>query len=152
MNECIAAALRKSQALRRDDLSEVERHVSEARIMFQAKPEAQRRRAAVVNALRPDGKVRGYTYQGIKGLQFKGVAVVDVAKDKLPHRNLADLWGDARRLYVGLTRTQAFLAVHAPNRNWDRSMFYPIVMGQQSSEAVIQTPLPESLRTLDQNA
>jgi DNA helicase-2/ATP-dependent DNA helicase PcrA len=148
MNESIMTALQNSQALQRKDLVEVERRLSEARNIFGAKAEARRERNAVVDALRPEGKVRGYTYQGIKGLQFRGVAVVDVARNLLPHRTLGDLWGDARRLYVGITRSQGFLAVHAP-AGWDQSMFYPIIMGQASSQEVIGVPLPDSLRTLD---
>jgi superfamily I DNA/RNA helicase len=147
MNECIMTVLRASQALRKSDLEEIERRLAETSAAFQGTREARPRRVAVVSALRPEGKVRGFTYQGVKGLQFRGIAVVDVAKDKLPYRGMEDLWGDARRLYVGITRSKGFLAVHAPS-GWDKSMFHPIVTGRASSEEVIETPLPESLRTL----
>ncbi|HVA29503.1 MAG TPA: hypothetical protein VNF68_15075, partial [Candidatus Baltobacteraceae bacterium] len=150
MHERIIAALRASRAVLRADVAEIEERLSVQLNGFRRTAESKWLRPNVVDELRPEGKVRGYTYQGIKGLQFSGVAVVDLANGLLPHRSMLDLWDDARKLYVGLTRSRGFLAIHTPDRPGSKSMFYAIVMGEQSSEDVIGSPLPKSLQLLDQ--
>lgn len=117
----------------------------EAGRQFAASSASRLQRAEAHDRLRPHGKVRGYTYQGIKGLQFDAVAIVDVARGYLPYGDLSDLWGDARKLYVGLTRAKRFMAIHAPSDAGSRSLFYEILIGESEAESVIGSPVPASL-------
>lgn len=147
MHENIILALRRSGVVSRLDLVAIDAQLSEELREYSVQVVSRQTRSHVLDILRPQGKIRGYTYQGIKGLQFSGVAVVDVRKDRLPHSSMADLWDDARKLYVGLTRSMSILAVHAPEWREVRSMFYPLITGQSTAEDVIGSPLPESLET-----
>ena len=64
----------------------------------------------------------------------------------MPFPTHEDLWDDARKLYVGLTRSKRYMAIHAPTDYRNASLFLPMIMGQKSAEAVIRLPLPASLK------
>ena len=141
----IMDSLKASKAIRRAELEAISAKLSDERDKLSVKPFAGISREAALDRLRPFGKIRGYTFQGVKGLQFEAVALVDISKRYMPFYTMEDLWDDARKLYVGTTRSKRFMSIHAPLGK-DASRFRPMIMGEQTSEAVIGDPMPDSLR------
>lgn len=138
-------SLKASKAIPRAELEIVSARLAHERDKCSAKPFARVHRDAALDRLRPSGKIRGYTFQGVKGLQFEAVALVDISRRYMPFYTMEDLWDDARKLYVGATRSKRFMSIHAPTGQ-DASMFLPMIMGEQTSEAVIGDPMPDSLK------
>ena len=90
---------------------------------------------ALRERLRPDDKIRAYTYQGIKGLEFDAVAVLDICNPYVPFPKERDLSNTARLLYVGVTRAKSRLMLHIPDDE-SESSFAPVLLGTVGANAL----------------
>lgn len=134
--------LDSSNVIRPSDLRIVEDELQSAAECYSEAPEAHVSVSTRIEELRPDGKVRGYTYLGIKGLEFDAVAIVDIGANFIPHRTSTNHWADLRQLYVAITRSKRHLLMLGTS--YSPSRFMPIITGTKSATDVIGSadPIP----------
>jgi superfamily I DNA/RNA helicase len=136
--ERVEQVLRVSRVIRAVDCTEILDHVAAAGASYESKPDAKLRKSAVMSRLRPVNSIRGYTFQGIKGLEFEGVALLFCSSPYLPYKYEKDLWGSLQLFYVGITRVKRHLVLHMPSP----SKFAPIVAARIASRDVIGSDPP----------